>query len=219
MTTRTRRLALAFVRVVAFVATPVFTLDAQLIRVPKPGDAARPISATLSGGYLVTSSRFDGVSGRYWTLGDGIQYRGSVELGTRSGAIGVTGTIASVPISRSGIAGSDGDITLRQLLVTFRSPEGQSFYQIFEAGAGLSQWASYSGTDALSAEDKAARNGLAIMIGYGFGFAVSDRISFNVVQDASTIIGSGEGLPAGERRSQQQYITRMGVRYRFTGAR
>ena len=219
MTTRIRRFRLAFVCVVALVATPAFPLPAQLIRVPKPGDAARPISATFSAGYLLTASRFDGVSGRYWTLGDGIQYRGSVEVGTRSGAIGLTGAIASVPISRSGVAGSDGDITLRQVLVTFRSPEGQSFYQIFEAGAGLTQWASYSGSDVLTSEDKAARNGLAIMIGYGFGFAISDRISFNVVQDASTIIGSGEGLPAGERRSQQQYITRMGLRYRFTGAR
>jgi hypothetical protein len=215
MTTRTHFLALAL----ALVASTASPLAAQLIRVPKPGDAARPISASVSAGYLLTASRFDGVSGRFWSLGDGIQYRGSLELGTRSGAIGLTGTLATVPISRSGVLGSDGDITLRQLLVTFRSPEGQTFYQIFEAGAGLSQWASYSGTDVLSAEDRKARNGLAIMIGYGFGFALGERMSFNVVQDASTIIGSGEGLPAGERRSQQQYITRMGLRYRFTGAR
>jgi len=215
MTTRTRSLALAL----ALVAGTSSPLAAQLIRVPMPGDAARPISASVSAGYLLTASRFDGVSGRFWSLGDGIQYRGTVELGTRSGAIGLTGTLASVPISRSGVLGSDGDITLRQLLLTFRSPEGETFYQIFEAGAGLSQWASYSGTDVLSAEDQKARNGLAIMIGYGFGFALGERMSFNVVQDASTIIGSGEGLPAGERRSQQQYITRMGLRYRFTGAR
>ncbi len=215
MTTRTRRLVLAL----ALVATSALPLDAQLIRVPMPGAAARPISASLAAGYLVTASRFDGVSGRFWVLGDGIQYRGTIELGTRSGAIGLSGTLASVPISRSGVVGSAGDITLRQLLVTFRSPEGQSFYQIFEAGAGLTQWASYSGTDVLSTEDKAARNGLAIMIGYGFGFALGDRVSFNIVQDAATIIGSGDGLPAGERRSQQQYITRMGLRYRFTGLR
>jgi hypothetical protein len=187
--------------------------------VPKPSDATRPISATVSAGYLLTASRFDGVSGTFWSLGDGIQYRGTMEVGTRSGAIGLTGTLATVPIRRGGSPTSDGDISLRQLLVTFRSPEGQSFYQIFEAGAGLSQWASYSGTDILSPDDRKARNGLAIMIGYGFGFALGERLSFNVVQDAATIIGSGEGLPAGERRSQQQYITRMGLRYRFTGAR
>lgn len=215
MITRTR----SVIHALALVAALSAPLAAQLIRVPRPGEAARPISASLSTGYLLTASRFDGVSGRYWSLGDGVQYRGSVELGTRSGAIGLTGTLASVPISRSGVNGSEGDIVLRQLLLTFRSPEGQSFYQIFEAGAGLSQWASYSGTDVLSAKDRTARNGLAIMIGYGFGFALGERMSFNVVQDASTLIGSGEGLPAGERRSQQQYITRMGLRYRFTGAR
>lgn len=215
MTTRTRCLSLAL----ALLASGASPLAAQLIRVPMPSAAARPISASLAAGYLVTASRFDGISGRYWSLGDGIQYRGSVELGTRSGAIGITGTLASVPISRSGVLGSDGDITLRQLLVTFRSPEGQSFYQIFEAGAGLSQWASYTGTDVLTPEDRKARNALAMMIGYGFGFTLGERMSFNVVQDAATIIGSGKGLPAGERRSQQQYITRMGLRYRFTGAR
>jgi hypothetical protein len=215
MITRTRSVVYALALVAALGAP----LAAQLIRVPMPGEAARPISASPSAGYLLTGSRYDGVSGRFWSLGDGVQYRGTVELGTRSGAIGLTGTLASVPVSRSGVSGSDGDIVLRQLLLTFRSPEGQSFYQIFEAGAGLSQWASYSGTDVLSAEDRKARNGLAIMIGYGFGFALGERMSFNVVQDASTSIGSGEGLPAGERRSQQQYITRMGLRYRFTGAR
>lgn len=215
MTTRTRILALAL----ALVAGTSSPLAAQLIRVPMPGDAARPISASLSMGYLVTAGRFDGVSGTYWSLGDGMQYRGTVEMGTRSGAIGLTGTLASIPINRRNVPGSDGDISLRQLLLTFRSPEGQTFYQIFEAGAGLSQWASYAGTDVLSADERKARNGLAIMIGYGFGFALGERMSFNVVQDASTIIGSGEGLPAGEPRSQQQYITRMGLRYRFTGAR
>lgn len=219
MTSRTRAFPCALALAAALLAMPALPLHAQLIRVPMPGAAARPISASFAAGYLLTTGRFDGQSGMYWTLGDGIQYRGTVELGTRSGAIGLTGTLANIPIRRGGVLGSDGDITLRQLLATFRSPEGQTFYQVFEAGAGLSQWASYSGTDALSADEQKARTGVAIMIGYGFGFALGDKMSFNVVQDASTIIGSGEGLPAGERRSQQQYITRMGLRYRFSGSR
>lgn len=214
MTTRIRLL-------VALVVAPfaVRALDAQIIRVPMPGEAALPISGAFSAGFLIGTGRFDAETGTNWTLGEAIQYRGSVEVGTRSGAFGLTGTLASVPIQMGSSAASSGTIQLRQVLATFRSPEGNGFYQIFEAGAGLSQWANYSGGAVLTGDQAAARNGLALVIGYGFGFALGDRASFAVVQDGATIIGSAEGLPAGARRSQNQYVTRMGLRYRFRGGR
>ncbi len=195
-------------------------LDAQLIRVPEPGEDRRPVVVALGAGLLSTQGRFDGQSGVHWNLGESFQYRASVEMGMRSGSLlGVTASLASVPISRSGTPGSDGDIQFRQFLATFRSPEGRSFHQLIEIGVGLAQWANYSGTDALTADERKARNGLALVIGYGFGFPIGDRAAFTLVQDAGTVVGSAEGLPSGASRVQRQYTTRLGLRLRVAGNR
>ncbi len=194
-------------------------LDAQLIRVPAPDESARPVSVALSAGYFLTQDRFDGQSGVQWQLGDGYQYRAAVDVGLRSGALGVTGSIATIPIRRDGDPASDGDITLRQFLATFRSPQGAGFSQLVEVSAGLSQWANYSGGDVLSDEDAKPRNALTFVIGYGFGFSLGERATVTLVQDYATVIGSGEGLPAGVRRSQEQFTTRLGMRYRIRGGR
>ena len=167
-------------------------------------------------------SRFDGQSGTFWNLGEAIQYKGAVDVALRSGSLGVSGALASVPISRSGgtaPANSDGDIQLRVLLATFRTREMDGPHQIIEVGLGLGQWANYSGTDAITADERKARNALALTIGYGFGFTLGDRVALFVIQDVSTLWGSGEGLTAGQSRQVQQYTTRLGLRYRVSGRR
>jgi hypothetical protein len=214
MTLRTRFLALA----TALVAVPALALDAQIIRVPSASSARRPVSASVQAGYFQTQSRYDR-TGEFWALGDGFQYRAAVDVGIRSGSIGLTGTLATIPLVRSSNPSGRGDIQFRQLMATFRSPEGSGFHQLFEVSAGLAQWANYSGSDVLSPSEREARNAFSLVIGYGFGFPVTDRAAFTLVQDAATIIGSSEGLPSGARRSVQQYTTRLGLRYRFTGAR
>ena len=170
-----------------------------------------------SAGYFIAQNRFDGISGLTWNLGDAWQYRLGVDVGLRSGSVGIAGTVATVPIQRGSNFNSRGDIQLRQLLATFRSPEPRTFGQIIELGVGLSQWANYSGTDALSDADAAARNAFAIAISYGFSVPLGRRFAAQLMQDYTTAIGSREGLPAGARRSQEQYTTRIGLRWRATG--
>jgi len=205
--------------VTAALVAPSQALDAQLIRVPSPDAAKRPITASVGVGYFQTQGRFDGQSGVSWALGEAFQYRGTVDVGLRSGALGITGTLASVPIRRSANPSGDGTIDFRQVMATFRSPEAQGFFQVIEVSTGLAQWANYAGTDVLSDDERKARNALAIVIGYGFGFGLGERGAFTVVQDYATIVGSTEGLPSGTRRSQQQYTTRLGFRYRVRGSR
>lgn len=195
---------------------------AQILKVPAPGDARRPVAAAFSFGFLQTQGRYDGASSTYWSLGEALQYRASLEYGLRSGAIGVSGSLARVPLRRTGgsaVAGSSGDIGLRQLLATFRTPETEGAHQILELGLGLSQWADYSGSDVLTEDEQAARNAFTLHVGYGFGFTLGSRASVILVQDMTTLWGSGEGLPSGESRMQRQYTTRVGLRYRFSGAR
>ena len=54
---------------------------------------------------------------------------------------------------------------------------------------------------------------------YVFGFTLGRRAALTLIQDYATLWGSGTGLSAGQTRSVRQYITRVGLRYRFTGNR
>ena len=195
---------------------------AQIINVPPPEATRRPIAATATLGFLQTQSRFDGQSGVLWNLGEGLQYRLALDYGLRSGSIGLAGTLASVGIVRSGGSappGSRGDIQLRQVLATFRTPETPGAHQIIDVGVGLSQWANYSGTDQLTSDEAKPRNAFTLVVGYGFGFTLGDQAALMLVQDMATLWGSGEGLPSGSSRMVRQYTTRVGLRYRFAGAR
>ncbi|MFM8910230.1 MAG: hypothetical protein ACKOH8_06615, partial [Gemmatimonadota bacterium] len=47
--------------------------DAQLIKVPSPSTARRPITLSISTGFLQTEGRVDGQSGTIWSLGEAAQ--------------------------------------------------------------------------------------------------------------------------------------------------
>ena len=196
--------------------------DAQLIKVPSPSTARRPITLSISTGFLQTEGRVDGQSGTIWSLGEAAQHRVMVDVGLRSGALGLAASTAQVPIIRRGEltpSGSSGAIQLRQLLATFRTLEQMGPHQIVELGAGLSQWAADHDAAGLTAADRAARNAFTLVVGYGIGFSLGTKASLTLVQDYATLWGPTEGLAAGQSRSQRQFVTRLGLRYRFSGAR
>ncbi len=214
MTTRILILATALLA-----ARPV---AAQVISVPSPDQARRPLAVSVTMGFLQGASRYDGQSDALWSMGEALQYRGSLEYGMRSGSVNAAITFADVPLARSGGTAppnSDGTIQLQQFLATFRTPETEGPHQIIEIGGGLSRWANYSGTDVLTADEAKARNAFTLVVGYGFGFTIGDRASLLLVQDFSTLWGSADGIPAGVSRSVKHYTTRFGVRYRFRGGR
>ena len=194
-------------------------LSAQLIKVPMSDKVTRPIFVHAAAGYFLTQNRFDGQSGEQWILGDGWQYRVGADVGTAIGALGVAATFVTVPIQRGAGVGSVGEIQQRQFLATFRSPEPRGFGQVVELGVGLSQWLNYSGIDVLTADEAKPRNALAFVIGYGLAIPIGKRFSASVSQDYATVIGSGEGLPSGTRRAQEQYTTRIGLRWQAFGVR
>lgn len=200
----------------------VVPLGAQIFTVPGSADDNRPVSASFSVGFLDTQGRFDGQSGVYWNLRQAVTYRAALDVGIGSGALGVSASLASVPISRSGasVTGpSDGNIELRHYLATFRTSERRGFHQIVEVGMGLAQWASYSGSDVLTNEEAKARNSFALLVGYGIGFTLGNRAAVTIVQDLGTLVGSKEALPSGASRVVRQYTTRVGMRLRLAGDR
>lgn len=199
-------------------ALPLQPLAAQLIRVPMDDQRSLPISVQASVGYLLVQNRYDGVNGENWYFGDGWQYRVGADIGTSMGSFGVAGTVATLPLRRSGSPALNGEIQLRQALATFRSPNPRGFGQVIELGLGMSQWANYSGDDAPTGADAKARNAVAIALGYGLHIPLGSRFSIQLTQDYTTAIGSGKGLPAGARRAQEHYTTRLGLRMRALGA-
>ena len=214
----TRRIVHSALIAVAVLGAP--RASAQIISVPKPTELARPITLTASFGFLQSQARVDGQSGTLWYLGDALQWKALVDVGLRSGGLGLAVSVASVPIQRSGGTAppnSDGTIQLRQYLATFRTRETQGPHQIIEVGLGLSQWAGYEGTDVLTSDERETRNAVTIVVGYGFGFSLGERAGIFVIQDLGTLWGSGEGLSANQSRQVQQYTTRIGLRYRVRG--
>lgn len=201
------------------VAAP--SLGAQIINVPMQERRA-PVTLTAALGFMNSASRFDGQSDTQWFLGEAMQYKLMLDYGLGAGNLGITGSLASQPIARSGPTGgpnSDGDIQLWQVMATFRTRDQRSAHQVIEVSMGLSQWANYSGTDALTAEEQEPRNAFALIVGYGIGFPFGERFSFVLVQELSTLWGSSEGLSAGQSRQVQNYTTRIGLRYRLRGMR
>lgn len=192
---------------------------AQLIKVPMDDARAHPVSVTASFGYFVPQNRLDGVSGLPWYHGDALQYRVNADVAFSMGSFGVAGAVATVPLQRGNSTASNGEIQMRHVLATFRSPEPRSFGQVIEIAAGLSQYANYSGTDVVTGDDAKPRNAFAISLGYGFVIPLGTQFGVTLMQDYVTAIGSRNGLPAGARRSQEQYTTRLGLRWRALGAR
>jgi hypothetical protein len=215
MTTRFQlvpRVCLALVLLAAVTAR----VEGQLIHVPDDDSNGPTISLTGGVGLLIAGNRYDVVEGGRWSMGDGIQKRVMLDIATRSGSFGLVGTLATVSMLRQSST-SQGEIDLRQLMLSFRSPEGYGFHQTIEIAGGWSQWASYRGDDVLTAEEREPRNGFAVMIGYGAAFPIGDRVTFSFAQDVGAIIGSGKGLPVGESRSQSVYQTRMELRIKLSG--
>lgn len=188
----------------------------QLIRVPDEESVGPTVTLTGGAGLLLVGDRYDVTDGTRWLMGEAIQMRAMLDIAMRSGTLGVVGTLATVPMLRAN-SGAPGEIQLRQLMVSLRSPSSDRFHQTIEISGGWSQWASYRGDDVLTAEQKQARNGLAVMLGYGAAFPIGSRVTFSFAQDIGAIIGSGKDLPVGESRSQSVYQTRLELRIRLSG--
>ena len=85
---------------VALIILTGFTGQASL------GHAAFLAIGAYTAGFLQSQGRVDGQSGAVWYLGEAVQRRVSLDIGLRSGALGVALADARLPLSRSGGARS-----------------------------------------------------------------------------------------------------------------
>jgi hypothetical protein len=206
--------------------------DAQIFRVGQRSQD--PLAwASLGVGLFQSQSVVDGTTNSEWRLGDGAQYRGSLEYAMKGGSsLGVVATHARVPLRYVGeclIGGdvigtctADGDVSVQSVWGNFRSGGGVGFHGVFEGGLGYTWYRDFEieddGADSFGELPTSDRD-FSFYFGTGFGFGVSRRLSISVVQDFVWVRHQGEGLSGDDRTTTQQRGTRIGVRYGFGNRR
>jgi hypothetical protein len=206
-------------------------LPAQIFKVGRRSEEPL-LWASLSAGLFHSQSVIDGSTDSEWALNDALQWRGSLEYSLRGGsALGVVATHARVPFHYRGpgctLGGDvavpcslDANMTVQSVWGTFHGGDGVGFHGVFEGGLGYTWYRSFESEDDQDPfADMSADRDFSFVLGTGFGYAPSRRLSFNVVRDWAWVRHQGEGLTNDDRTTTQQNTTRLGVRYGFGNRR
>lgn len=187
---------------------------------------------SLGVGLFQSQSVIDGTTESEWRIGDGMQYRGSLEYAMRGGnSIGVVATHARLPFTYAGPCvvddlpvppcTADGDITVQSVWGNFRAGGGTGFHGVFEGGLGYTWYRDHeaAGSGGSQIPDIAPDKDFSFYFGTGFGFGITRRFSISLVQDFIWVRHQGEGLSGDERTTTQQRTLRIGGRYGFGNRR
>lgn len=214
-----KRIALA--ACLAFAAAPV---EAQIIRPPSGGEPT--IWLSFSPGLFQTQTVLDGRTDTAWEFGNNsaLSLRGSLELAMgRGAAFGVVGTYANMPLQYwSGLQGRPGPVPecqpcdahakIMSLAGIFHIGGGDGLHQVIEVSAGVTQYRDFETDDGGSSLPPQSDTDLSFTIGYGFGYSITPRFRFTLVQDYGVVVHQGEGLSNDQGKTSSQRVTRIGVR-------
>jgi hypothetical protein len=198
--------------------------DAQIIRLPKNRSGEPAFWASASIGLLQLQRVDDGTTQSRWDFGSAVQFRASLEYAiSRGNSVGVSGTFARapltyIPVNDPGpLPGGSCDIScdakadLTAIVGTFHSGGGLGFHQVIELSAGALMYRNFK-TDAGEELPPKKDTDFNFTLGYGFGYTVNRTLQIDLVQDAILALHQREGLSGSGRTTNQQYVTRIGVR-------
>lgn len=192
--------------------------QAQIIQsVRRPSNPL--IWTSLSISWLQTQGFCEQGTNACWDFASAPQWRASLELPMgRGGAIGVTGTTARVPLIYQGNAidpnsclNCDADANVSQIFGHIHLAGGAGFHQVIDIAAGQTLFSNFrqsSGGTKLG-DGKTTRD-WSFMIGYGFGYGLSDRTQIMLVQDYGLLIHKRQS--GSSNNTSQQTSLRFGVR-------
>ena len=171
---------------------------------------------SLSVGWMSQGSLCDSDSNACWNFGSAPQFRGTLDMAMGRGAsLGVAATTAKVPlvynggIGTNGCASCDADANVSQYLATLHIGGGAGFHQVIDASVGMTVFSNFRSTSGSRLGGKAVSD-FGFSVGYGFGYATSDRIQIMIVQDYGLIIHKRQ--PGTTNNTAEQRTTRIGVR-------
>jgi hypothetical protein len=189
-----------------------------------------PVAVTAGIGFLYYAETiFDCSTGSVWDFGTALQYRGSVELRIGGQAtVGLTAAHAKVPMRylvTSGGASTCGgplvnscDATsdYTSVYATFSSGGSYGLHQILQIGLGISFFDNFREDDTgASLAPFSGDKDFSMTVGYGFGYGVSNRLSFALIQDAGLIMHQRTGLSGNSDTFHQHLVTRLQGRFAF----
>lgn len=214
-----KRIALA--ASLALAAAPV---EAQIIRPPRGGEPRLWVS--FSPGLFQSQSVLDGRTNTAWDFSrsSALALRGSLELAMRGGAtFGVVGSYINMPMQYfSGLEGPggpapecqpcDAHAKVMSLGGLFHMGGGDGLHQVIEVSAGVTRYRDFTTDDGGRSLPPESDTDLSFVIGYGFGYSMSPRLRFALVQDYGVTVHQGEGLSNNAGTTSSQRVTRLGVR-------
>lgn len=198
-------------------------VGAQVVEIPS--DAGRkPTWVSLSGGLYDMQDFHGGDDGGYWSWGDGVQLRGSIERSIRRDmTVGLTGGFARLPLTNSGGAcsGCEGDATIWQAMGTLRLGGGGTigFHSVFEASAGAAGFANIErGTDPLSFPGNVTTPEHdvvpAFSAAYGAGYTLTRGLEISLVQEIGIFMYEpADAAPSSAGSTPRFRSTRLTLRY------
>ena len=191
-------------------------LDAQIIR---PVRTTGPLAWTsLSVGWFQHQELCDPDTSACWNFGGAPQFRGTLEMPVGTGAaLGITGTMARVPMVYAGQAGAprscglcDADGKVSQLMLNFHVGGGSGLHQVIDLYAGYTFFHDFRSSDGAPLGSDNLVDDFSFGLGYGFGYTISPRAQVIVVQDLAMLIHKRQSGSA--QNTAQQRTTRIGVR-------
>jgi hypothetical protein len=203
---------------------------AQIIRVPPRGTGGEPrLWASAAAGWGQVQGFVDGSTSTVWDFGDAVQFRGSLEARVSRGVTaGVAATWARVPLRYASLTAPtpadgcdvcDADATVTSIVATVHGGGTTGLHQVFDISAGAIIYDDFEAEDGRPLAPAKSDPDFMFSFGYGFGYTVNSLFQVNLVQDAVFAIHQKGAATNDNRRTSQQYITRIGVRLGFARGR
>ena len=178
---------------------------------------------------------YDGSTSSAWDFGNRTswQYRASLEKAIRNqSSIGIVGTYVHVPFVYRSIttavvftpgAGTgasctacDAHLDMESLAATFHAGGGIGFHQVLEVSAGATAYRNLK-RDSDGAALAPANGNIdgSFLLGYGFGYGLTDHSEVVLVQDYGLVLHESTNLPTGTSNSNTVRTFRIGMRIGF----
>jgi len=218
-TARRARAALAVTLAAAAIAAVPSSARAQILSLPRR--APQPQWWVEGGvGLLQLGAVEDGRTGSVWEFTQGAQYRAAIEYEVggagRGFSIGLAGTHApNVALQYvDEVSRRDAHAQVSAGFATFRIGGGTTgLHQIIEIQGGVVRYGTFTDDDTGETLPPTSNSDVVFGLGYGFGYALNNRLQVALVQDAMQAFHEREGLDNGARTNTAHYVTRLTVRY------
>src|SRR5688572_1054968 len=191
---------------------------AQIIDSRQVGGGSPIAFTSLSVGWFQHGGLFDPNSESDWEFGGAPQFRVTLEAPMGGGAaLGITGTTARVPLTYrggllNGCSQCDADANVSQIMASLHlGGSGRGFQQVVDASAGMTLFSNFRTTDGQRLDPAKSTTAFSFVIGYGFGFGVTERLKVMLVQDYGMLIH--KRVPGSSTNTANQATTRVGMRY------